>query len=396
MRNTTLSNAGRAVALSLALANALPACREAEIRPGQSCQDPRYANNHPRAQAIRDVMQKYVRLGLPGMSVYVEDSAGRTFAAGAGLADLQRGVPFNVCTPSKAASITKLQVATLAHRLAEQGRLDLDAPVERYLGTDLLAKVQNARGKTLRQLLNHTTGIFDLITSSSFYLAVLNQPNKRWQPEELLRFTHGQDGVALGQPYPASYSNTNTLLLMMCIEKATGQDHVALLREQIWGPLGMSRTYMQGREDIPATAAHGYYDLYNNGTVADVSQLITGSGNGYGGMYTTTTDLRQFMGALFAERTLVSATSLERMTTVLQEDTNFFVGEGTVQKRFGRRRTPGIGHTGRDLGYVANCFYYPSQKAYIIFFVNYGTNGESRLKPVFFDFEEELARVVLD
>jgi D-alanyl-D-alanine carboxypeptidase len=340
-------------------------------------------------------MAKYVRLGLPGMSVLVQDSSGQLIAA-AGLADVGENVPFEPCTPSKAASITKLMVGTLAHRLHTQGLLNLDTTIDAYIESKIIKKIKNAEGKTLRQLMHHTTGIYDVITGSDFYLAVLNQPNKRWKPEELLEFVYGKDGVALGHPYPASYSNTNTLLLMMCIEKATGRPHTDLLHEQIWGPLGMTSTYMQGREDLPATAAHGYFDLYNNGTVADVSQLITGSGNGYGGMFSTTQDLLAFMDALWVKQTLVAPAELTRMQTVLQEDTNFFCGESTVLKRFGKKRTPGIGHTGRDLGYVANCFYYPSRKTFIIFFVNYGTNGSSRLKQTFFDFEEELAALVLD
>ena len=377
------------------LAFTLTTCRPAEIKPGQSCTSAEVAD-HPRSAQIRSVMAKYVKAGLPGMSVLVRDSAGQLFTGGAGLADVGNLISFEPCTPSKGASITKLHMGVLAHRLAEQGVLDLDAPLTRYISNDILKKIKNANGKTLRNLMSHTTGIYDLITSSKFYLAVLNQPNRRWGPQELLEFVYNVDGYTLNHPYPAHYSNTNTLLLMMCIEKATGRPHLDLLKEQIWNPLGLHDTYMQSREDIPATAAHGYFDLYNNGTIADVSQLITGSGNGYGGIFSTTADLAKFIDALFINKTLISQANLDRMANFVQEDTNYFVGEGSVQKLFGSNRTPGIGHTGRDLGYVANCFYYPSKKTLIIFFVNYGTNGESRLKQTFLNFEEELAQVVLD
>lgn len=380
--------------LLIAAVSFLTACAPAEVQPGVECTATSEAT-HPRSARIQAVMDKYVRLGLPGMAVLVEDSTGR-FVSGAGYADIGRDVRFHPCTPSKGASITKLMVNTLAHRLYEQGVLNLDTTVDAYIPSRILKKIKGAQGLPIRRLMNHTSGIYDLITSSKFYLAVLNQPNKRWQPEELLEFVYNVDGYRLNDPYPAHYSNTNTLLLMMCIEKATGRPHLDLLREQIWGPLGMTSTYLQGREDLPRTAAHGYYDLYNNGTVADVSQLITGSGNGYGGIFSTVYDLRTFAEALFVRKTLVSEATLTRMQTVVQEDTNFYCGEGTVLKYFGHDRVPGIGHTGRDLGYVANCFYYPSRKAYILFFVNYGTNGDSRLKPVFFQFEQELTHAVLD
>ena len=373
----------------------LTTCRPAEILPTQACASQELAN-HPRSARIRAVMAKYVKAGLPGMSVLVRDSAGSLFTGGAGLADVGGLVPFEPCTPSKGASITKLHVATLAHLLAEEGKLNLDAPLAAYVSGDILKHIKSSDGHTVRHLMNHTTGIYDLITTSGFYLAVLNQPNRRWQPEDLLKFIYGINGYTLNNPYPAHYSSTNTLLLMMCIEAATGRPHVELLREKIWGPLGMANTYMQGREDIPATAAHGYYDLYHNGTIADVSQLDPGSGNGYNGIFSTTADLAKFMDALFINKTLVSPATLERMTHFIQEDTNYYVSEGAVQKYFGRKRTLGIGHTGRDLGYVANTFYYPSQKTLIIFFVNYGTNGDSGLKQTFLNFEEELAQAVLD
>jgi D-alanyl-D-alanine carboxypeptidase len=181
----------------------------------------------------------------------------------------------------------------------------------------------------------------------------------------------------------------------MCLEKATARPHLEIIKEKVFGPLNMTSTYYQGREDIPSTAAQGYFDLYNNGTVANVSQLVTGSGNGYGGMYTNVYDLKKLSDAVL-KGTYLSAAARQEQNAVLQEDTNYYCGVGAVKKRFGKSRTWGFGHTGRDLGYVANCFYYPTHGATIIFFVNYGTNGDSRLKQTFFDFEEEIADAVLE
>jgi len=234
-----------------------------------------------------------------------------------------------------------------------------------------------------------------VITSSDFYLAVLNNPNKNWTQEELLKFVYGVEGYPLNDPYPAHYSSTNTLLLSMCIEKAIGKKHDKLLYEKVLDLFGMNDTYYQGREKIPTSAAQGYFDLHNNGHIVNVSNLITGSGNGYGGIYSNVFDLHKFIKALLVDKTILSQASLNQMQEFVQEDADFYTGAGMI-KKFTTKSAYGIGHTGRDLGYVADLFYFPQRNLTMVFFVNYGTNGESSLKQVFFDFEDELVNKILE
>ncbi|MGV2482015.1 UNVERIFIED_CONTAM: serine hydrolase, partial [Salmonella enterica subsp. enterica serovar Weltevreden] len=79
-----------------------------------------------------------------------------------------------------------------------------------YLPAEVVEKVANANCATIRQLMNHTSGIYDLTTNSKFYLEVLNNPDQTWDSDELIEFAYGQDAnFACGQR--ADYSNTNTL-----------------------------------------------------------------------------------------------------------------------------------------------------------------------------------------
>lgn len=354
-----------------------------------------YADDtHPRKAEFQLIIDKYIGLGLPGISVLVEDSSGVWVGSG-GYADIEKGIEFTPCHISKAASITKLLVGTLFFMLQEDGLININDPVSKYIDKDILDKIKNAEGITIKQLMNHTTGIFDVITSSEFYLAVLNNPNKVWTQEELLKYVYGVDGYTLNDPYPAYYSSTNTLLLSMCIEKATGKKHDELLRDRVLNKLNMLDTYYQGREDLPDYCAQGYFDLHNNGKLVNVSNLITGSGNGYGGIYSNVSDLNKFIKALLVDKTLISQESLDMMQEFVQEEENFYTGAGMI-KKFTEKPAYGIGHTGRDLGYNANLFYFPERKITMIFFVNYGTNGYSSLKQVFFDFENELVDVILE
>lgn len=370
-------------------------CKKEEIIPSTSI-DCTYADSsskHPKHAIYSALIEKYRKKGLPGISVLLTDSDG-TWIGSAGYADIEKGVLFSPCHISKAASITKILVGSMVLKLQDQGRINIDDPIEKYIDKDILRKIDGAEGKTIKQLMNHTTGIYDIITNPSFYLAVINNPNRTWSADDLLRYVYNKDAEGLNNPYPANYSNTNTLLLSICVEKATGEKHDKLLRDLILSPLGMSNTYYQGREIIPGIAAQGYFDLHGNGTIVNVSNYITGSGNGYGGIFSNVFDLNKFIKALFIDKTLLSQNALNLMYEFNREDDDFYCGVSTV-KKFTHKAAYGIGHTGRDLGYNANMFYFPERNYTMIFFVNYGTNGGSSLKQVFFDFESELTDELL-
>lgn len=366
--------------------------KNVEATQESDCNNP--FSNHPKSVALQNILNDYVKKGLPGISVLIEDSLG-IWSGAAGYADIKEGVKFGPCTISKGASITKLLMGTLTLKLQEEGILNINDPISKYIDKKILDKIDHAEGKTIRQLMNHTTGIFDVITSSNFYLAVLNNPNKEWTQEELLNYVYGEKGYELNNPYPAYYSNTNTLLLSMCIDKASGQSHAKLLRDKILTPLNMNNTFYQGRETLPNNCAQGYFDLHNNGNIVNVSNLITGSGNGYGGIYSNVYDLHHFIKELLVNKTILSQPSLNTMQEFTQEDEDFFTGVGMI-KKFTLKKNYGIGHTGRDLGYNADLFYFPDRNITMVFFVNYGTNGSSSLKQVFFNFESDLVDLIID
>jgi D-alanyl-D-alanine carboxypeptidase len=181
----------------------------------------------------------------------------------------------------------------------------------------------------------------------------------------------------------------------MIIEAQTGRKHSDLLRELILNPLGMSHTYYQPHDELPNEVAQGYFDLYNNNTLVNVSNLVTGSGNGYGGIYSNVFDLFKFADALFIKKTLLKPSSLAIMQTWgKQDDTNLY-GYG-IQKTFlDKGIDAGIGHKGRDVGYSANLFYFPNKGVTHIFFVNYGTDGDSHLRQTFYDFIDELVSITV-
>jgi D-alanyl-D-alanine carboxypeptidase len=147
---------------------------------------------------------------------------------------------------------------------------------------------------------------------------------------------------------------------------------------------------------LPSYAAQGYYDLYNNNTIVNVSNLISGSGNGYGGVYSNVFDLYKFIDALLLKKSVLSAKSLAIMQTYGKTDEPNQYGYGIMKKFISRGINAGIGHSGRDLGYSANLFYFPNKNVTHVFFINYGTDGNSSLKKVFNEFQEELLNMTLN
>jgi D-alanyl-D-alanine carboxypeptidase len=369
-------------------------CQRADVIPTvqTDCHVQDSNSNHPKDALFRALIDKYIKLGLPGISVLVEDASGVWFGTG-GYADIAEGIPFEPCHLSKAASITKMFNGALCMRLHQDGILNIDDPLTKYIDKKILDQIDNAEGMTIRNCLNHTTGIFDVITNSEFYLAVLNNPNKQWGFEDVLQYVYGVPGYK-NTTYPAYYSNTNTVLMAMCIEKATGRSHADLLKEYIMEPLGLTSTYYQGHDEIPNFTAQGYFDLHSNGTISNVSNFNTASGNGYGGMFSNVFDLRTFARGLLISKSIVNASTLQEMQQFVQEDDDYYTGLGLV-KKYTEKAHYGIGHTGKDLGYSANLFYFPGTDALMVFFVNYGTNGQSDLKQVFLDFESELVDLIL-
>ncbi|MCW5910173.1 MAG: serine hydrolase [Cyclobacteriaceae bacterium] len=386
--------------LFLALIIGLLSCKEADIRPTASCSfvSPVAINtNHPKQADFNAILTRYVKNGLPGISALVEDEDG-VWIGQAGKADIARNIPFLPCNPSKAASITKLMVATLTFMLQEDGLLNINDPIGKYIDGKILAKIENAEHVTIKNCLQHTTGIYDIIDDSEFYLAVLNNPNRQWEAEDLLKFAYGKKAL-FATNQGVSYSNTNTALVGMCLDKVLGYHHSKALRQMLFEPLGMEQTYLQSREKLPENTAQGYYDLYNNNTIVNVSNLITGSGNGYGGIFSTVTDLHKFIKALYYDKTLISEASLAIMQEWVPENDSEEnnLGVGMVQKFKNFSEHLGMGHSGRDLGYSADLFLFPTRNnRLMIFFVNYGTDGNTALRQVFRDFERELVLKIIE
>jgi len=353
---------------------------------------------HPRNDTYRRLIEKYSKLGLPGIALLINDEYG-TWVGSAGKADIKNNIDFAPCQVSKVASITKMMIGTLVFLMMEDsvktkiGYGDLNKKISTWLQESLLKKVPNGNLVTLGQLMNHESGIPDVAEEDDFYLAVLGNPNKLWSQTELLDFVRGSKAI-FNPGDTAIYSNTNTLLMAMIIDKISGRNHAELLRERVINPLGLTNTFYHPHDKLPAYVAQGYYDLYRNHTLINVSNFMTGNGAGYNGVYSNVVDLYRFLDALLISKTLLSQTSLDIMMRTGKSDGTNRYGYGIMRKFIEREPNAAWGHSGRDLGYTANLFYFPPVNGRPAvshsLLVNYGTDADSFLKEVFRQFQAEL------
>ena len=382
----------------------LSACKKPQVGEtrtvGPSVPWPDTSSIHPKNGQFNTLLDKYKMKGFPGISLLVRDANG-TWIGSRGKADIGNNIDFVPGTVSKVASITKLMIGTLVFKMMEDsartgmGYSALNKKVKDWLPDRIIKRLANGDRITLGQCMKHETGIQDIIEIDAFYLAVLNEPNKKWKPEELLEFVYDEDAL-FTEGDTAIYTNTNFILVAMVLEAQSGKNHADLLKQYIIQPLGMTNTYYQPHDELPNDVAQGYYDLYNNNTILNVSNLVTGSGNGYGGIYSNLFDLQKFGEALFIQKTLLDPQSFSIMQTYGKLDGTNFYGYGLQKSFLNDGLNYGIGHKGRDVGYTANLFYFPNKGVMHIFFINYGTDGDSRLGDIFFEFQEELINLTLN
>jgi D-alanyl-D-alanine carboxypeptidase len=272
-------------------------------------------------------------------------------------------------------SITKTFTATVILKLREQGKLSLDDKLADWL-PQTKGRIPQAERITLRHLLTHTSGIRNVGDDHiPFQLALLNRPADAdmTQPDEMLeRYVYGKPlGFDPGTDY--AYSNTGFTLLGMVAEKAGGQSLQQQMHELIFAPLGMHDTYLEKRND--PGVVRGYYDLYGNGKLLDVSawEKAYDDGSAAGGLITTATDLLKFSDALFGRR-LLSEQSLSEMITSVrlpscpEGDCEYGYGLETWQFKAAR----GQGHVGGVIGIDAIWFYFPEKQTTIILYTNKG------------------------
>ena len=186
----------------------------------------------------------------PGVSAAVVFPDGTMWKGIAGQAILSPAAALTPDTLMSIGSISKTFVAALVGRLVQDGTMGLDDPLSKYV-----PDFTNAAKISIRQLLDHTSGIRDLFKVKSIVSAFTTNPGATWTADKVLAQI-GPQLYAPGSHY--YYSNTDYVLLGKAVEKATGKSLATLIRSDFLTPLGMTHTYLQTQEKATGPEAYGY------------------------------------------------------------------------------------------------------------------------------------------
>ncbi|MEM6518060.1 MAG: serine hydrolase, partial [Cyanobacteria bacterium P01_C01_bin.70] len=294
---------------------------------------------------------------VPGAAIAVSSPLGN-WSETAGLADIAGNIPVAAGDRFEVGSITKPFTAATLLKLVEAGTLALEDTLTDWLPASVTANVANAENITLRQLLNHTSGVaeydFILIQQGLANPLIFLQD---WQPEDIVALI-GDSGPVFAPGTGWQYANTNFILAGMVIEAATGNELAAEMQTQIIEPLGLENTFFSTtKETIPGGYISGYLDFDQNGVLDDVSIANLSWAWAAGAMVSNTEDLTSFAQALYAGGLLSEAMQAEMFTLV---DTGRGYDYGLGMMSF---ETPDlgrlVGHRGGSLGFNSNLWYSP-------------------------------------
>ncbi len=190
--------------------------------------------------------------GIPGMIVSVTTPKQGSWKVALGMSDVGKKTPMRIDDHVRAGSITKTMTGTVVLQLAEEGKVDLDDPLSKYVPE------VDTNQATVRQTLQMVSGIPDY-TTLPFLNDLALQPARVWSPAELVDLIAGRPATfPAGQGW--EYSNPNFVLLALLAQNVTGQAYEELIDQRIFSPLKMSGCSMPAATDatMPSPYSRGY------------------------------------------------------------------------------------------------------------------------------------------
>jgi D-alanyl-D-alanine carboxypeptidase len=326
--------------------------------------------NRPKYQAL---INNNTGNGVVGITMSVYKPKAGIWLGAVGKADIDLDIDMKPCHLLRMGSTVKMFTATVILKLQEEGKLKLDDKISKYLSGDNIDKIENADKATIRQLLQHSSGIYNYIQSLKFQTASLNDLLKEWKANDLLQYAYNEKAYFVPGD-DLRYSNSGYILLGLLIEKIAGKPLYQVFDEKIFLPIGLGSTSFAGKNPVPNGIARGYIDIYSNLQVIESTYY---SGWDYftadGGLISNSYDLSVFFRALMYGK-IISQVSLNEMLTWKKPkviDQDFFpISYGLGIFKIETPQGIAYMHSGDAIGYYANMIYFPSDSTTIIYAVN--------------------------
>jgi D-alanyl-D-alanine carboxypeptidase len=328
------------VAIGLVVALAGPAVARSDQAPTAVGS----VRSDPIAQELQAALDDVVAAGASGVTLRVDDGK-RTYRLASGQSRLKPPQRMRPEAKIRVGSITKTFVSTVALQLVGEGRLNLDDTVEQWQP----GLIPGGAQITVRQLLNHTSGLFNYTDDDAFISEVLTNPLTAYTPQQI---------ITLANSYPPrfppgrswSYSNTNYIVAGLILEQVTHQSISQLIQQRITRPLGLRNTYLpESSPDIQGYHAHGYFPPALTGEgYLDVTRLSPTVAWAAGALVSNVDDLRRYFGALLGGQ-LLPPDQLAQMKDLIPVEDELGYGLGLYRSE--TACGPVWGHDGSIPGY---------------------------------------------
>ncbi|GAA3110012.1 serine hydrolase domain-containing protein [Streptomyces rectiviolaceus] len=290
---------------------------------------------------VQEALKALKGVGASGISLTVKSPRCGVLKSGVGLADLKTGRKVVGDEHSRIASNTKTWVATVVLQLVGEGRLKLDDTVDRHLPGLIRTEHYDGRKITIRQLLQHTSGLPDYLEAPFW----ADETAHRWDHIEPLRTIKQALTLPAPEDKPFSYSNTNYNLAGLIVTKVTGRSIGTELKQRIFKPLGLRDTYWPGdRTTLPEPELRSY--VKRSGKLLDWTEWNVSGSDASGALVSTGADVTAFWSALMSGKLLAPA-QLTAMKRTVPDPTVRGARYGLGVER--EERTPGFvtwGHSG--------------------------------------------------
>ncbi len=292
------------------------------------------------------------------LSAAIQTADGTIWSHATGLSSVT--VPVTINDSYLIGSVTKTILAACVLELAEEGLLSIDDSLHSWFPT--MPYIDS--NITIRQLLNHSSGLYDVLSHPDQPDSMTADFSRIWTAQELINYFMGPPIFAPGNAW--SYSNTNYFLLGMIIEQATGQAFYTELRNRFFIPLGLTSFSFPSYENNLGLVAHVWIDLNGDGVLDDAHNFymnylsLNSTAGAAGGYYSTPTDCTKWMRA-YQRGDVLSASSLSAAQTTISApgSQGGLYGLGLMKNSSHFLGHLAYGHGG-DLAYHASSWYFPA------------------------------------
>jgi len=347
--------------------------------PINDCSSSESSNAYSKGPAIDRTLQELVKVGVPGVAITVYSNEG-WWSSASGFAKIEDKTLMQTCHLQYLQSISKTYMAVGILKLYEQGKIDLEAPMTKYLPEKFSRYISNAEQITVRMLLNHTSGIPEYNSVAAYVTKLLQQPDYPFSPEDYLKYIDGKSlDFAPASKY--SYRNTNYVILALIADAITG-GHAKFLEETIFKPLELTQTFYRNDQSYLhyPNLVNSYWDRNSTGILENASQLQRNNVAaliGDDGIVATPLDAVKFLKGLMEGKLLTTGTLEIMKSWVKDKNGNNTYGLGLDYATMGGQTA--YGHSGGGIGGGCQLYYFPEKNICFFIAINLGTVTESPL-----------------